>query len=416
MEYNLNDKIVCVIGLGYVGLPLAQAFAQSLKVIAFDINGDRIKKLAQGNKNHNLTFTDDPRQITKADFVIICVPTPVTVSQEPDLTAVISASRMVSQHMKKGNIIISESTYYPGVTEEIIKPILEESGLKCGPDFKIAYSPERVNPGDSEHEIGRYAKIVSGMDAETTEIVAQLYRRITEVFVAKDMKTAEAAKLTENIQRDLNIALMNELSLIFEKLGLNTRDVLEAAATKWNFARYSPGLVGGICIPVNPYYLVHKAKVQGYQPQLILAGRAINDYMAKHVAVMTIKALNQAGKMIKGAKVLIMGLTYKENVPDGRGTLIKEVIKELQEYEVDVFGYDPLLDDIEKELGIKAVKSLEERTGYDAIILAVVHTVFKHANLDKLAAIMNSQPVLIDVRGHFDGKVAQEKGFYYRTL
>ena len=416
MGYDLDSKVICVVGLGYVGLPLAEAFAARSRVIGFDIDGDRVEKLKENNSNDNLTLTSDPEEIGRADFVIICVPTPLTQSREPDLSYVISAARTVSQNMKRGSVIIVESTYYPGVTEEVVKPILEESGLRCGDDFKIAYSPERVNPGDSEHEIGKISKVVSGMDAGTTEMVAQLYGRITDVYIARDIKTAEAAKVIENIQRDLNIALMNELSLIFERMGLSTEDVLDAAATKWNFVRYSPGLVGGHCIPIDPYYLVHKAKTLGYYPQVMLAGRAINDYMAKHVAEMMIRALNEMGKVIRGSKVLIMGLTYKENVPDIRETPARAVIEELREYGVDVYGYDPILDGIEGEFGVKEVTNLNGKTRYDGIILTVAHEVFEKVTLGKLAAIMNSYPVLIDVRGYYDGKKAVANGFYYRTL
>jgi UDP-N-acetyl-D-galactosamine dehydrogenase len=422
MKHDLDETTVCIIGLGYVGLPLAEAFAKSLRVIGFDVKSDKLAKLNRSNNNRNLTFTDDAREIAKADFTIICVPTPVTQSKEPDLSYIKRAAATVGQNMKKRSVVILESTVYPGVTEEIIKPILEKkSGLRCGEDFKIAYSPERVNPGDEEHSVDKIAKVVAGMDGDTTELIAELYAKITpNIFKAKDIKTAEAAKVIENIQRDLNIALMNELSLIFDKLNLSTKDVLDAAATKWNFHRYSPGLVGGHCIPVDPYYLVHRAKEFGYHPQVILAGRAINDSMAKHLAEITIKALNDVGKVIKESKVLIMGLTYKENVADTRETPLKQVIKELKEYGIDTFGYDPMLDNAESEFGIKTLKSLEQEIKFDGIILAVVHDTFKEAgreiSLDKLAAVMNSRPVLIDVPRCFDGSKALEKGFYYRTL
>jgi len=313
MRRNLEQAVVCVIGLGYVGLPLAQAFARSLKVIGFDIDYKRASQLESINQP-NLHFTADPEEISKADFIVICVPTPVTKSKEPDLSYLKSAATITSQNMKKGSVVILESTVYPGVTEEVIKPILEEPRLKCGEDFKIAYSPERMNPGDEEHMLGKVTKIVSGLDEETTELVAELYRKVTpHIFKAKDIRTAEAAKVIENIQRDLNIALMNELAMIFEKMGLSTGDVLDAAATKWNFHRYSPGLVGGHCIPVDPYYLVYKARELGYHSQVILAGRAINDYMSKHIAEVTIRALNEVGKVIKGSRVLVMGLTYRKS-------------------------------------------------------------------------------------------------------
>ena len=280
----MKNKTVCIVGLGYVGLPLAEAFSSHLKTIGFDIDDVKInffasqKPLLKRNKE-NIEFTSDPSEIKQADFVLICVPTPVTKSKEPDLSYVKSAVEIVGKNLKKGAIVVLESTVYPGVTEEVVASILErESGMKCGIDFKIGYSPERINPGDEAHTLNRITKIVAGMDEETTEILAELYGLITNVYKAKDLKTAEAAKVIENIQRDLNIALMNELAIIFHKMGLDTKSVLEAASTKWNFHNYSPGLVGGHCIPVDPYYLVYKAKELGYHPQVILAGRAINDY------------------------------------------------------------------------------------------------------------------------------------------
>lgn len=415
----ITDKtVVCIIGLGYVGLPLAQAFSQSFQVVAFDINADKVSQLNQSQQvSTNLTFTANPKEITEADFIIICVPTPLTKSKEPDLSHVRGAAKIAGQNMKRGSTVILESTVYPGVTEEIVKPILEESGLKCGRDFKLAYSPERINPGDSEHTIGRITKVVSGMDEETTELVAELYSKITpHIFKAGDIKTAEAAKVIENIQRDLNIALMNELALIFDKLGLSTKDVLEAASTKWNFHPYSPGLVGGHCIPIDPYYLMYKAKELGYRPQVILAGRSINDSMPKHIADMTIKALSSVGKVIEGSKVLILGLTYKENVADTRETPAREIIKELKQYSIDIFGYDPLLNDIEEQFGIKGLSSLEGISGIDCVILAVAHEAFKEITLDELKGIMNAKPILIDVRGIFNDKEAIRQGIYYCSL
>ena len=430
MTDKLKDAVVCVVGLGYVGLPLAEAFAEHFRVIGFDIDNKVVARLKQTNSSQNMLVTREPAEIGQADYIIIAVPTPVTRSKEPDLSFIRSAAGVVGQNMKKGSAVILESTVYPGVTEDIVKPILEkESGFECGRDFKIAYSPERINPGDMEHTLDRITKVIAGMDEETTELVAELYRRVTPlIFKAKDIKTAEAAKVIENIQRDLNIALMNELSLIFDKMGLSTKDVLEAAGTKWNFHRYRPGLVGGHCIPVDPYYLVYKAKELGYHPQVILAGRAINDAMPRHVADLTIKALNNVGKVIKSSKVLIMGLTYKENVADTRETPVKGIIKELLEYGVDVYGYDPLLDDIEQEFGIKAwhpaplsnstnaTNSISSTNPFDCIILAVAHDAFKDITLDELKNIMNDSPILIDVRGLFDGQEVEEKGIHYRTL
>lgn len=411
---------VCVVGLGYVGLPLAQAFSKTCRVIGFDTDSKKVECLARMNQNDdsaNFSLTDNAEEISQADFVMICVPTPVTKSKEPDLSYVMGAARTVGRHMKRGMTVILESTVYPGVTEEVVKPVLEESGLRCGVDFKVAYSPERVNPGDDEHTIDKITKVVAGMDEETTDEVAGLYERISaRVFKAKDIKTAEAAKVIENIQRDLNIALMNELTLIFDKMGLSTQDVLDGAATKWNFHRYSPGLVGGHCIPVDPYYLVYKAEELGYHSRVILAGRAINDYMPKHVAGMAIKALNSVGKVIKGSRVLIMGLTYKENVADTRETPVTEIIRELWEYGVEVLGCDPLLGDGEKEFGIEVVNNPIQASSVDCVILAVGHDVFREISLDELRSVVNSDPVLIDVRGFFDRAECESRGFCYRSL
>ena len=413
---SMKDKIVCIVGLGYVGLPLAEAFSKKQKVIGFDIDGDKVRKLNQSSNNQNVVFGDKPKEISKADFVLICVPTPVTKSQEPDLSYVKSAAEIVGKNLKKGAIVVLESTVYPGVTEEVVAPILErESSLKCGADFKIGYSPERINPGDEAHMLDKITKVVAGMDDDTTDVLAELYGLITNVYKAKDIRTAEAAKVIENIQRDLNIALMNELAIIFHKMGLDTKSVLEAASTKWNFHRYSPGLVGGHCIPVDPYYLVYKAKELGYHPQVILAGRAINDYMPKHIAEMAIKGLNEVGKVIKGSKGLIMGLTYKENVPDTRESPAREMVKELKEFGVDVYGYDPLLTKEAIEgFGVRALDELNVKV--DCVIVAVAHDEFKEMKLEDIKKFMNNKPVLIDFRGLFDGEEAKGKGFYYKRL
>jgi UDP-N-acetyl-D-galactosamine dehydrogenase len=421
VKLNVEKATVCVVGLGYVGLPLAEAFARKLDVIGFDTDIKKISLIKRNNNSPRLNLTTDSRDIAAADVVIICVPTPVTISKEPDLSLVETAAGMVGRNMKRGSIVILESTVYPGVTEEVVRPILEkESGLQCGADFKIGYSPERVNPNDSVHTIDKITKVVSAMDAETLEAIAELYTMVTaDIFRARNIKTAEAAKVIENIQRDLNIALMNELSIIFERLGIDTREVIDAASTKWNFHRYSPGLVGGHCIPVDPYYLVHKAKMLGYHSQVILAGRSINDAMAKHVAEITIKAINAVGKVIKGANVLIMGLTYKENVADTRETPVKAMIKELGEYGVNVYGYDPLLEDIEEEFGIKSIKSMEEKIMFDGVVVAVGHDIFREhgdISLERLAEVMNEHPVIVDIQRCLDTEKAREKGFCYRTL
>ena len=423
MVFNLKEKlknkeaVVCIVGLGYVGLPLAEAFSRHLKVIGYDIDDRKVKELSSKN-NINIKFTTDPSEIRNSDFVLICVPTPVTKSKskEPDLSYVKSATEIVGKNLKRGAVVVLESTVYPGVTEEIVKQILKEtSGMKCGLDFKIGYSPERINPGDKEHTVDKIVKLVAGMDEETTEVLAELYGLITTVYKAKDIKTAEAAKVIENIQRDLNIALMNELAIIFHKMGIDTKAVLDAATTKWNFYRYNPGLVGGHCIPVDPYLLVYKARELGHDPEVILAGRQINDYMGKYVSEMAIKSLNDVGKVIKGSKVLIMGFTYKENVPDTRESPLKGIIKELKEFNAEIYGYDPLLSKKEiKSFGIKTLDDLSVKM--DCVIVTVAHDEFKRLTLDDMKKFMKDKPVLIDVRGIFDNKEAKSKGFYYKTL
>ncbi|MFC1912750.1 nucleotide sugar dehydrogenase [Chloroflexota bacterium] len=424
MNHNLENAVVCIVGLGYVGLPLARAFAKELQVIGFDSNNETVEQLnnSESRSGYSINFTSNPNEINKADFFIICVPTPVTKTKDPDLSYIKSATGMIGQKMKEGSVVILESTVYPGVTEEVLKPILEKvSGLRCGNHFKIGYSPERINPGDEEHSIDKITKVVAGMDDETTELIANLYEKVVKkVFKARNIMTAEAAKVIENVQRDLNIALMNELSFIFNKMGLSTKDVMEAAATKWNFNRYLPGLVGGHCIPVDPYYLTYKAKELNYHPQIILAGRAVNDSMPKHVADITIKALNDAGKVLKGSRVLIMGLTYKENVADTRETPAKRIIKELKEYSTKIYGYDPYLlkADGRKKFDIEFIDSLDRLEGitFDAIIITVVHEAFNQLKLSDLARMQNTNPILIDVRGVYSGVEAKQAGFIYRTL
>jgi UDPglucose 6-dehydrogenase/UDP-N-acetyl-D-galactosamine dehydrogenase len=424
---NRNETVVCVVGLGYVGLPLAIEFSNQtlgkFEVIGFDIDNEKIEKLRKGINSEfkdgdlsKIAFTSNPAEIIKADFVIIAVPTPVTKSKEPDLSYVENAAKTISQNLKRDSIVILESTVYPGVTEAVLKPILEGSGLKCGIDFKIAYSPERINPGDDAHVLRNITKIVSGMDDETTDIVAALYGGITSVYKVKDIKTAEAAKVIENIQRDLNIALMNELSIIFEKMDIDIKDVLDAAGTKWNFHWYFPGLVGGHCIPVDPYYLVHIAEELGYHPQVILAGRAINDSMPKHVVEIVIKALNEVGKVIKSSRVLIMGLTYKENVPDTRVTPARGMIKEMNEFGIDILGFDPLLSREEIEaFGIDAVEDLNG-VNADCVIITVAHDAFKDISLSMLKGMLNHDPILTDIRGVFNREDAERAGFCYRSL
>jgi UDP-N-acetyl-D-glucosamine/UDP-N-acetyl-D-galactosamine dehydrogenase len=414
LKTNVNDVVVCIVGLGYVGMPLAEAFSKHMRVIGFDINEKKVKKLQE--QYPQLHLTADPKEIQQGDVVIIAVPTPVTKQKEPDLAYVLSASKITGKYMKKGAVVVLESTYYPGVTEDIVGPILEnESGLSIGTDFKIGYSPERVNPGDKDHIIERITKVVSGMDQETTDFLSKVYGTITTTYKAENIKTAEAAKVIENIQRDLNIALMNELSIIFSKIGIDTKAVLDAASTKWNFNRYTPGLVGGHCIPVDPYYLVYKAKELGYHPQVILAGRAINDHMPRVVANMVIRELNEVGKVIKGSKILVMGLTFKENVDDTRETPVVEVIKELQEFKCEIYGHDPFLTN--KDIENFHIKLYDESVkNIDCVIIAVAHDQFKTMTLDQIKGFMAKNPILIDVRGMFKRQDVENKGFRYSTL
>jgi len=410
----IKGTTVCVVGLGYVGMPLVEAFSKHVPVIGFDINETKVSKLKK--EYPTLDLTTNPAKIKKADVVIIAVPTPVTKSKEPDMSPVISASEIIGRNLKKNAIVVLESTVYPGTTEEIVGPILErESGYKIGKDIKVGYSPERVNPGDDNHSIDKIVKVVSGMDAETTKTLAALYSLVTTVFVTKNIKTAEAAKVIENVQRDLNIALMNELSMIFHKMDIDTKEVLDAASTKWNFMRFAPGLVGGHCIPVDPYYLTYKARELGYHSQVILAGRAVNDSMAKYVAELAIKGINETGKTIKNSKVLIMGLTYKENVPDTRESPVKAMVKELKEFCCDVYGLDPLLT--KKEIEGFHVKTNDTLKGkVDCIILAVAHDQFKRKTYNDLKKMMKERPVLIDVRRMYKKDEAKKQGFTYYAL
>lgn len=423
-------KKIAVVGLGYVGLPLALALSPHFIVLGFDIKTERVEQLNRGYdffgevskeelSQRSLIYSADPQQLRTADFIIVCVPTPVDQNHQPDLGAVKSATKLVSENLTLGTIIVYESTVYPGVTEEVCVPILEQhSGLRCGIDFKIGYSPERINPGDKEHALDKVTKIVSGMDEQTLNVVDSVYGKITKTHRASSIKVAEAAKVIENIQRDLNIALMNELALIFAKMGLSTKEVLAAAGTKWNFHAYQPGLVGGHCIPVDPYYLTFRAEQLGYSPQVILAGRNINNYMGKHVAELVLKGLNQAKKVASSSTVLLLGLTFKENVKDFRNSQAATVIKELQEFGVKVYGYDPFLDAeiTAKIFGIEYLP-LEQVSDVDALVLLTPHRQFETLTLDRLKNLAHSQqPVLVDVKARFNGSEAEQHGFIYRTL
>ena len=434
-----NEAVICIVGVGFVGLPLSVEFAKAgFEVIGFDVDREKIKDLKLGidptkeigseelkrilNK-YNLDFTDSPDVIKEADVVIISVPTPIDESRKPILKYIKSASQTVGKFLKKESVVVLESSVYPGVTEEVVKPIIEkESGLKCGIGFQLGYSPERINTGDKEHNLTKVVKVVSGCDNETTELLAELYEKIIKagVYKAKDIKTAEAAKIIENIQRDLNIALVNELAIIFEKMNIDVNEVLEVAETKWNFHSYRPGLVGGHCIPVDPYYLVYKAKSLGYNPKIILSGRETNEYMPVHVANLVVENLKKKDKVPEKSTVLLLGLTFKKNVGDIRNCPSKTIINELKKHKIKIMGYEPLMpsDVLSKEFDIDIVKNfgdLEDRK-IDCIILITEHDVFRDINIDKLRNIANDKPILVDVKGFFDGNGVKKVGFEYVRL
>jgi UDP-N-acetyl-D-galactosamine dehydrogenase len=404
-----------VVGLGYVGLPVAVAFGKSQRVVGFDIDPERIAELRRGwDRTHEVEdadlaaadvhYTDDLGDLGAADFHIVAVPTPVDDAKRPDLTPVLSASRTVGRALKAGDIVVFESTVYPGATEEDCVPILErESGLKCGLDFTVGYSPERINPGDKVHTFTRITKVVSGQDAATLDIVARVYESVVEAGVhrASSIKVAEAAKVIENTQRDLNIALMNELALIFNRMGIDTNDVLAAAGTKWNFLPFRPGLVGGHCIGVDPYYLTHKASMMGYIPQVILAGRRINDDMGKFVASEVVKRLIRKGDHVRDSRVVVLGLTFKENVPDLRNTRVTDIIHELEDYGVRVQVHDALADAAEarEEYGIDLYTNggLEPA---DAVVLAVAHAPYLEGGWGYIQGLLkDGEGVVADVKG-----------------
>ncbi len=423
---NKKNRTISLVGLGYVGLPLAVSLARHYPVIGFDLNEKKIQRLRQGTdpndelseaelKSVTIDYTTDPAALKKSNFVIVAVPTPITKDKKPDLTPVESASELVGANMSKGTIVVFESTVYPGVTEEICVPIIERaSGLKCGRDWKIGYSPERVNPGDKEHTIDKITKVVSGMDAETCDVVAEVYGSFTKIHKAPNIKTAEAAKVIENIQRDLNIALMNELSLIFEKMGIRTKDVLAAASTKWNFHAYRPGLVGGHCIGVDPYYLTYRAQELGYEPQVILAGRSLNDSMPIIVAQKVLNRLSETGKT--RPKIQIMGLTFKENVKDSRNSKARELIQELKKNNAQVTGWDPFLDDeeVKKEFDVDNQHPLAG-DAFDALIVLSPHRQFHDIPIKDLAEKM-AGGVVFDLTGVYPAEKAKELGLRYLTL
>lgn len=409
---------ICIIGLGYVGLPLAHAFSEKYKVVGFDVNSARVDELNSGfDRTQELTkeqvkeslkngmkFTLDIEEIKECNIYIVTVPTPIDNSNEPDLTPIIKSTQTVGKVLKKGDIVIYESTVYPGVTEEICVPILEEfSGLKFNETFFCGYSPERINPGDKEHTVTKILKITSGSTPEIAKKVDDLYKSIITAgtYLASTIKVAEAAKVIENTQRDVNIALMNELAMMFDLMGINTHDVIEAAATKWNFIKLKPGLVGGHCIGVDPYYLTHKAQSVGYMPNLILGARQINNGMSKIIASKAIKYMVKNDKKLKGANILVMGVTFKENCPDMRNSKVLDIIKELQEYECSVEVYDYWVDRSDKET--KPLTFIEklplDSKKYDSIVVAVGHDAFKEITTEQFESMSNGEPIIIDVKG-----------------
>lgn len=428
---NREEKI-SLVGLGYVGMPIAVAFARKVDVIGFDLNSRKIALYKSGIDPTNevgdeviqstkVEFTDDETRLREAKFHIVAVPTPVNDDHTPDLTPVEGASTILGRNLTKGSIIVFESTVYPGVTEEVCVPILEkESGLQCGVDFKIGYSPERINPGDKVHRLETIKKIVSGMDAETLEEVAKVYELVVEAGVhkAESIKVAEAAKVIENSQRDINIAFMNELSIIFNKMGIDTQAVLQAAGTKWNFLKFAPGLVGGHCIGVDPYYLTYKAEQLGYHSQIILAGRRINDDMGKYVAENLVKNLIKADKTVKNARVAILGFTFKENCPDTRNTKVIDIVNELKEYGITPVIADPAADAEEAErLYDIAFVSMDEIKNMDAVILAVAHTQFHALQMEQIGGFFGEgQKVLLDIKGLLDRQAYEQAGYLYWRL
>ena len=421
-----------VIGLGYVGMPIAVAFAKVLAVIGYDNNAEKIKAYQEGRdptqeigdaaiQKSTMLFTSDAAELKKARFHIVAVPTPVNDDHTPNLSPVISASEAVGKNLMPGSIVVYESTVYPGVTEEICIPILERaSGLMAGKEFKVGYSPERINPGDKKHRLENIVKIVSGMDAQSLDTIARVYALVAKAGIhrAESIKVAEAAKVIENSQRDINIAFMNELSLIFHKMGIDTREVLHAAGTKWNFLPFYPGLVGGHCIGVDPYYLTHKAEQLGYHSQVILAGRRINDGVGKYIAENTVKLLIHAEKQVKKARVAILGFTFKENCQDTRNTKVFDIVKELREYGIEPMIFDPVADaeEARKFYGID-VKREGQLCRMDALIVAVAHDVFKTYDMEMLNAFyQKGEKVLVDVKGLFDKESFKAAGYHYWRL
>ncbi|CAM3596271.1 MULTISPECIES: Vi polysaccharide biosynthesis UDP-N-acetylglucosamine C-6 dehydrogenase TviB [Acinetobacter] len=412
--FQLEQLKIAIIGLGYVGLPLAVEFGKHKPTIGFDINTDRIQELKSGHDHtlevtsdelkhvHQLSYTADIEDLKTANFFIVTVPTPIDDFKQPDLTPLVKASQSIAKVLKKGDIVVYESTVYPGATEEVCIPELEKhSGLNFNKDFFVGYSPERINPGDKQRRVTNILKITSGSTPDVADYIDQVYNLIIEVGTHKapTIKVAEAAKVIENTQRDVNIALINELALIFNKMGIDTEDVLKAAGTKWNFLNFRPGLVGGHCIGVDPYYLTHKAESIGLHPEIILAARRLNDRMGEYVATQLIKEMVKQRIQVVGARILILGLSFKENCPDIRNTKIVDMVKALKEYDLDLDIYDPWVDsaEVEGEYGLAPVTELKQ-DHYDAIVIAVAHDQFKAMSSQELIALGKEKHVLYDLK------------------
>ncbi len=411
-----KEKTIAVVGLGYVGLPLALAFAKYFRVLGFDIHAGRVAMMQQGIdpskelepeafQGKDIRFTAEAEDLREAHFFVVAVPTPVDDHKVPNLKALLSASETVGKRLKSGDYVVFESTVYPGCTEEDCLPLLEkESGLKVGKDFKLGYSPERINPGDKEHSVEKILKIVSGSDEEALKNIAAVYGEVIEagIYEAPSIKVAEAAKVIENTQRDLNISFMNELSIIFDKMGIDTQEVIKAAATKWNFLKFYPGLVGGHCISVDPYYLLHKAKQLGYDPQVILSGRRINDQMPGFIAKRLVQMLIQQGKSPQNTKVLVMGITFKENVSDIRNSKVVDLVRELMEFSVNVHVADPHASPNEVAHEYKLTLIDKISSGYDAVIVAVNHKEYATLDMDYFQSIATKPFILMDLKGIYE--------------
>ena len=435
-EKILNgEEKLALVGLGYVGMPIAVAFAKKVKVIGYDLNEKKIEMYKRGIdptkevgneeiKNTAVEFTSDEDKLKEAKFIIVAVPTPVNIDHTPDLAPVIGASEIVGRNLQKGTIVVYESTVYPGCTEDICIPILEkESGLKCGIDFKVGYSPERINPGDKVHRLENIHKIVSGMDEDSLNEIKNIYNLVIEVgtYPVSNIKTAEAVKVVENSQRDINIAFMNELAMVFDRMGIDTNEVVDGMNTKWNALGFRPGLVGGHCIGVDPYYFTYEAEKLGYHSQIILNGRIVNDSMGAYIADAAVKLMIEAGQAPKKSKVVILGLTFKENCPDTRNSKVEDIIKQLKTYDIEPVVIDPWANerDAMHEYGIE-LKTMDEAKNADCVIIAVAHNEFKGMSLDDIKALYkddsDNQKVLLDVKGIYKISDLEKSGIRYWRL